>query len=267
MVLDDADNAALVPLFSPERLQALTILTGSSSEAIALHQQTLAVGSQLMKVVATIEIALRNAVEINLQNHFAVPNWLQQPPVQFQWRSEESTKITRALDSARRAEYAKLNQAGKMALDAAAYPNGRPAQVTHLQRSKARRKQIPVTHGKIIAELTLYFWKRLFGPEYQQSLWRPSLKRVFPNKQLKRADVAIRLEAIYQARNRLAHHEPVLHQRFSQTITAIEFVAHELTAQAGAGKPALAKLLAADIDRVVDAEAELRARLDGFRAA
>jgi hypothetical protein len=41
---------------------------------------------------------------------------------------------------------------------------------------------------------------------------------------MKRAQIAENLEHIYQARNRLAHHEPVLHKRFRDAIAAIEFV-------------------------------------------
>lgn len=87
-----------------------------------------------------------------------------------------------AVDSAKRAEYSKLSQAQKAALDALAYPAGRPANTSHLRRAKGRRRQLVVNEGKVIAELTLYFWKRLYGQEYDQSLWRTTLKRTFPDK-------------------------------------------------------------------------------------
>jgi hypothetical protein len=125
--------------------------------AIELHQETLRLGASLMSVTATVEIALRNSVCENLSHHFGVPNWLLQPPVPFQWRLPEQKKITMALDSARRAEYSKLTQAQKGALDALAYPRGRPPNVSHLKRAQDRRRRITVTEGKIIAELTLYF--------------------------------------------------------------------------------------------------------------
>jgi hypothetical protein len=265
MTIEAADVADVTRMLSAERLRALTALTGSAQIAIELHQETLRVGASLMTVIATVEIALRNSVCENLTQHFAVPNWLRQPPVPFQWRAPELKKVAMAHDSARRAEYSKLTQAQKHALDALAYPSGRPSARSHLDRAKDRRKHIAVSDGKIIAELTLYFWKRLYGPDYDQSLWRTSLKRTFPYKKLSRADVAIQLEHIYQVRNRLAHHEPVLHRRFVDTMRAIEFVVQHLeTAKPDCSTP-LAKLLAGDITKVKSEAEALHARLDSFR--
>lgn len=246
----DAEIFDLVRLLSAERLKALTELTGSAQTAIELHQATLALGARLMSVVATIEISLRNAVCENLSQHFGVDSWLLQPPVPFQWKEPEKKKAIQAQDSAQRAEYAKLSQADKGALDLLAYPNGRPPNTSHAKRSKDRRKRIPVSTGKVVAELTLYFWKRLYGPDYEQTLWRPALKKTFPNKKIKRADVATNLEQIYQARNRLAHHEPVLHRRFADTIAAIEYITQNLGSKSPDENLPLAKLIANDVSEL-----------------
>ena len=228
MTIGDEDVGAITRMLSVERLNALSVLTGSKLLAIQLHQDTLRVGALLMTVIATIEIALRNTVCENLTEYFGVQDWLRRPPAPFQWREPELKKVKTAHDSARRAEYSKLSQSAKHGLDAQAYPNGRPLNKSHLDRAKDRRKQINVSDGKVIAELTFYFWKRLYGPEYEQELWRTSLKRTFPNKRVLRSNIAIQLEHIYQARNRLAHHEPVLHRRFDETLNAINFVATHL---------------------------------------
>ena len=228
MAIDAGDVPQLTLLISSERLGVLVALTGSNHRAIELHQETLKLGASLMNVIATVEIALRNAICENLTQHFGVTNWLLQPPVWFQWRKYEKDNASKALDSARRAEYSKLTQEQKAALERLAYPRGRPTNISHLKRAKDRRNHITVSSGKVIAELTFYFWKRLYGPDYDQTLWRTSLKRTFPNKNLPRAVVATRLEQIYQSRNRLAHHEPVLHKRFVGTMAAIEFVIQHL---------------------------------------
>jgi len=266
MAMQEGDVAPLTLLLSPERLGKLTQLTGSAKSAIELHQETLALGAALMNVIATVEIALRNAICENLSQHFGVPNWLIAPPAPFQWRVTERDKGPKALDSAQRAEYSKLSQQDKAVLDALAYPNGRPANTSHAARAKARRKQIQVTDGKVIAEVTLYFWKRLYGPDYEHTLWRPTLKRTFPDKSIKRADVADHLENIYQARNRLAHHEPVLHTRFTDTITSIKYIVERLEApQAGPDTP-LANLLLEPIAKVEKQAQELHSRLAAFRS-
>lgn len=266
MEITGADVSQLTDLLSRERLGALIGLTGSEAEAIILHQATLRLGADLMQVIATVEIALRNAVSENLAGHFGVANWLQQPPVAFRWREPERGKIVSAVDSAKRAEYSKLSQADKAHLDTLAYPQGRPPNTPHLKRAKDRRKHIVVSEGKVIAELTLYFRKRLYGPEYDQTLWRPTLKRTFPNKHLSRATIATQLEVIYQSRNRLAHHEPVLHRRFSDTVSAISFIIENLGSPDPTQGTALARLLSNDIAAVKAKEDCLRARLDAFRS-
>ena len=218
-----------------------------------------------MNVIAIVEIALRNAICGNLSQHFGAPNWLISPPAPFKWRTTEQDKGSKALDSAQRAEYAKLTQQQKATLDALAYPSGRPANTPHAARAKARRKKIQVTDGKVIAEITLHFWKRLYSPDYEQSLWRTSLKRTFPDKSIKRADVADHLERIYQARNRLAHHEPVLHARFTDTIASIKFIVQRLEAPVAGPDTPLANLLAEPI-AAVEAQAQaLHARLATYR--
>jgi hypothetical protein len=265
MPIHAADVPALRDLLSEERLAGLVALTGSTEIAIELHQATLQLNAALMNVTGTIEIALRNAVFDNLCQHFGVGNWLQQPPVAFTWKEPERKSITKAVDSAKRAAYSKLTQADKASLDALAYPRGRPANLSHLKRSQERRRQIAITEGKVIAELTLFFWKRVFGPEYEQTLWRPSLKRVFPDKQLKRAALAIQLERLYQSRNRFAHHEPVLHRRFDETMAAIEFIVQRIGQTAPRANSPLANLTADDLADIRAKETALRTRLDAFR--
>src|SRR6185437_1341131 len=175
MPFSAAEIAILTVHLSPERLAALNKLTGSTDLAIELHQETLKLGASLMFITATIEIALRNTVCDNLARHFGSPAWLLTPPAPFAWRDPEKKSVVRALECPPRAEYSKLSQTEKSALDAAAFPGGRPANLSHLNRAKARRQQMSVTTGKVVAELTLHFWKRLFGPEYEHSLWRPTL--------------------------------------------------------------------------------------------
>ena len=259
------DTATIARFLSHERLSTLVALTGSTADAIDLHQETLRVGAGLINVIGTVEIAVRNSVSENLAHHFGVARWLTQTPVQFKWRDIERKKIEHALDSARRAEYSKLSQAQKAQLDALAYPQGRPPQTSHLKRAKDRRRRIEVSEGQVIAELTMYFWKRLYGPEYDQSLWRETLKRTFPYKKLTRADIAIQLERIYQARNRLAHHEPVLHKRFADTVAAIRFVVERLDTPSPSQDTPLANLVNVDLVDVGQRAANLHARLETYR--
>lgn len=267
MPLEDADLEAIAVLLSPERLAALISLTGSTRTAIELHQETLSLNADLMNLIASIELALRNSVSENLTTYFGTSGWLIRPTAPFQWKSIENKNVQKALESARRAEYSKMTQAQKAALDARAFPQGRPPNTSHQNRAVARRRQISVSDGKIIAETTVYFWKRLYSADYEQTLWRTTLKKTFPNKSLKRAHVADKIEDIYQARNRLAHHEPVLNKRFHDTITAIEFVAENLGATMPSKNQPLAKLIADDLRSIKVKATTLHGRFDAFRKA
>ena len=265
MAIEDADLAEVTKFLSPERLSNLHRLTGNSRAAIEFHQKTLRLGADLLNIIAVIEIALRNSICENLGQHFGQAGWLLNPPAPFHWKESEKNKIIQALDSARRAEYAKLSQADKHALDALAFPNGRPANLQHTRRSKLRREHLQVTDGKIIAELTFYTWKRLCGPDYEHTLWRPTLKRAFPNKRVKRSDVADNLEIVYQSRNRLAHHEPVLYNRFEGTTAAIRYVAQHLEARIPGDQTPLYRLIADDMVAIEVSAAALHAELDAYR--
>lgn len=120
--------------------------------------------------------------------------------------------------------------------------------------------------GQVVAQLTMYFWKRLFSGDYDHALWKPALKRVFPDKSVSRAAVASHLESIYQTRNRIAHHEPVYGRRLAQTETAIEFVARHLGGRGQDGATPLEKLLQPEMVELQNRAGEMRRRLDALQA-
>lgn len=223
--LSDQEIIAAASLLSGDRLAALLRITGTERDAFEVHQQMMAVAAALMPVTGLIEIALRNAICDRLRQMFGTPDWLNNPPAPFSWRGEEASSLVRATRQGQRAEYAKKSNADKKALDAIAYPNGVPQNVSHEHRAKRRQQAIQIHAGQQIAQLTIHFWKRLFSSDYEATLWDRSLKRLFPNKRLTRAEVATQLEAIYQARNRIAHHEPLYGPRLDKTLDAIDFVA------------------------------------------
>ncbi|TWD46806.1 Abi-like protein [Agrobacterium vitis] len=265
MPIEEADVDVLMLFLSRERLGNLHRLTGNWRAAIELHQMTLRLGTDLMTLIAVIEIALRNSICENLAQFFGQPDWLLNPPLPFKWKDKDKRKIQEARKNAQRAEYSKLSQAEKADLDRLAFPGGPPADLSHSDRSRERQRQIPVTDGKIIAELTFYIWKRLCGPDYEHTLWRPVLKKSFPNKRVKRSDVAENLEIIYQARNRLAHHEPVLHKRFADTVSAVRYISQHLGARFPSDATPLYRLIVEDIERIEENAKILHRILDDYR--
>ena len=77
-------------------------LTGSVSRAIGLHQEILALGCELMKVITVLEVALRNAVVENLARHVGVADRRRGSPRRFGWRGDERHRIRTAISDAGR---------------------------------------------------------------------------------------------------------------------------------------------------------------------
>lgn len=242
MQLPDDDVPQIVSLLSTERLSTFTRITGSERDAIALHEQSLRIAAALMPATAMVEIVLRNAICEALRESFGKPDWLLNPPPPFTWKGEEVESIKRCSGWARRAAYANLSQAQKKSLDALAFPSGVPSGTSHEKRSKGRQRHIQITSGQLIAQLTLMFWKRLFSPDYENHLWKRSLRGLFPNKLITRAQVAQNLEVIYQARNRIAHHEPVMRDRLTRVSDAIAFIALNFRSRSASEHAILARL-------------------------
>lgn len=265
--LSDQEIGQVALWLSSERLAALVQITGTERDAFELHQKMMAVGAALMPVIGLLEITLRNAICDRLRQLFGTPDWLNNPPAPFVWRGEEVDSLKRATRQGQRAQYAKLSNTDKRLLDAVAYPQGVPANVTHEARSKARQRAIPLTQGQQIAQLTIMFWKRLFSNDYEATLWARSLKRLFPNKGLTRGQIAVELEHIYQARNRIAHHEPLYGPRLANTLAAIDFIAQNFETRTPAPDALLAKVIAADRARLQQAADDLAAMLAKFNVA
>lgn len=234
----------IITFVSTERLGTFRNLTDSDANAIKLHQHTMQLGAALMSVLGAIEIATRNRVCRQLDLTFGTDDWLFNPPLHFKWKDREKNNIKDARRSAQRVEYSKLDNASKKALDDKAFPGGVPSQLNHFKTVGKRQEQLTVRNGQVVAQLTMYFWKRLFSEEYERALWKRSLKQVFPNKKLTRAQIAQNLEILYQARNRIAHHEPIYGTRLVAILESIEFMTQNFAVRNPSADTPLAKFLA-----------------------
>lgn len=217
-----------IDFISAERLAKYEKFVDSRKKAVALHNHTLQLGSSLMAMIALMELALRNSSNQQLIADFGRDQWLLPLQPSIPLLDREFKTIRQAHKYAQRAAYSKLNYRQKSYLDAFAFPGGVPVGITHKRKTGARQALFVVSHGQVISQTTLSFWKRLYCSEYQEDLWKPSLKRVFPNKQLKRSDVSGALETIYSIRNRVAHHEPVYGKRLKEVMSAISFIRQTL---------------------------------------
>lgn len=80
-------------------------------------------------------------------------------------------------------------------------------------REGLTRKRRPATPGRIVASLTFGFWTALVGTDYDP-LWQRTLHAIArreDGKGLRRKDFSGPLTEIRDLRNRVAHHEPIIH--------------------------------------------------------
>lgn len=85
-------------------------------------------------------------------------------------------------------------------------------QVTEALNELAKAKKV-ATPGRVVAALTFSFWTAMFGRPYE-NLWQMHLHRIArrpDGRGLRRKDLAGELTLIRHLRNRVAHHEPILH--------------------------------------------------------
>ena len=68
----------------------------------------------------------------------------------------------------------------------------------------------PQDPGRIVAALSLGFWVALLAKRYEEDLWRPVLHQCFDPRQDRRR-LHDQLNRLRRLRNRIVHHEPILH--------------------------------------------------------
>jgi hypothetical protein len=94
-------------------------------------------------------------------------------------------------------------------------PTRRLAEIARRDIADARRRATrtgqPETPGRVVAELTLGFWRYLLAARYERALWLTCLRPAFPGIAGRgmRRDVHDALADLHVLRNRIAHHEPV----------------------------------------------------------
>ena len=70
------------------------------------------------------------------------------------------------------------------------------------------------TNGAVVAQLPFAFWVGLLGPKNENEIWRKALYKSFRNRPrgTERKIVHNALDSIRRLRNRIAHHEKILHR-------------------------------------------------------
>lgn len=178
---------AIERLLSRQRLTRYTNMSsGDRQLAIKLYENNSALSEALYIPLQGLEVCIRNSCTIQL-NEFLDENWYKNWHGLFQHPlTEMLEKVTRSLNNDSRA----------------------------------------ITVGTVVSELNLGFWVALLAPRYDSTLWRKALRNAFPfrPKGTERREIHGSLNALRRLRNRVAHHEPILHRNLQRDYELIELV-------------------------------------------
>jgi hypothetical protein len=101
------------------------------------------------------------------------------------------------------------------------------AQLDRLDQAIASLAGRAPTAPLVISHLSMGFWRYLLARRYDRELWTPTLRLAFVAG-VKRDDVADRVEAIQDARNRVAHHKRLAEDP-RETVRKCQFVVNCLS--------------------------------------
>lgn len=163
---------------SSERLSVYASDGVDEKTAFARYLLNMALSQALYVPLQLCEVALRNAIHSYLVTVVRREDWFDEPSFRLtEWGASEVRKA----------------------------------------KDKLARAQKPVTPGRVVAELQFGFWTSMFEAHYERTPFLPrGIKGVFPYlpKSLhNRKDRKNDLEHIRNLRNRVFHHERLLHWR------------------------------------------------------
>jgi hypothetical protein len=146
---------------------------GDRARAIELYTLNTKLSESLYTPLQMLEVALRNRIHA-VMTEARHENWFHESGVLLgKWQPDQ---IAKAIEEVR----------------------------------ESRREPTP---GRSVAALTFSFWTAMFGKEYE-TLWQTTLHRIGSRpdgKGLRRKDFSGPLAPIRTLRNRIAHHEPIIH--------------------------------------------------------
>lgn len=187
----------IIQTLAPERLGAYGKENDAPQLILARYLLNMAICESLYSPLQMAEIALRNSIHRELSIHFDTPEWFWVPKSQTIWQAR---KVREAKE---------------------------------LIESKAK----PATAGRIVAELSFGYWTSFFNKAHASSgIGHRLANKVFmhaPRRQRNLKTLDQRWKRIRDLRNRVFHHERILHwadldKQHTDILEAIEWMSPEL---------------------------------------
>lgn len=162
--------------------------------ALALYEWNLRLGAALMRDIAHVEVAVRNAYDEAITTHRqGGRHWLLDP----------ASPVLAPLWRTRHGGRTDVNARNRTTVaDAVRRCGGASAKP-----------------GEVIAELSFGFWRHCTDTAHEKTLWVPYLHRSWPKK-TSRVAIERSLTIINTARNRASHHEPLFGSQPGRDLTA-----------------------------------------------
>lgn len=177
---------------------------GKVAGAFTLYRWNVAASAAVYETLHLAEVVLRNAMDTHLRTwntRSDAPD--QDAPHSAEWTLDPRQRLTLILGN-------DLDDARRRAAKAVA-------------RSRSPRR--PVTHGDVVAQLTLGSWRYMLPARNlrkrpaKRELWETELHKAFPHAP-GHTQVVDDVEALWLLRNRVAHLEPLLRPRAIEDGTA-----------------------------------------------
>jgi hypothetical protein len=210
MELSEAEALVLRKVFSSTFVQSHLRLEKSNLLAAAeLYYLGMLLSAELIVPLRVVELTIRSSVN-SLMSQRLHARWFADPGHiyrEFKWDNKEKSALKRA-------------------------------------RSDANKEHWPEASAEqLIARTPMNFWVRCFSGKYENQLWHPHLKPLFPDHKVKRRDIHQRLEYLRRVRNRVAHHKLIPPDEGEKSIAAVRYILQNLNSSGNDGFSAVLKLL------------------------
>lgn len=171
-----------------ERLGSyLAAAEGDLERAFHLYEWNMRASAGVLTTTGMVEVLVRNALDGQLQS------------------------------------WARSRHPGRSWFDAAPLDQQGRSDVAKARERASRRGRALEVHGKVVAELSLGFWRYLVASRYFTSLWIPATHAAFPrgdrDLRRRRVDTEAHLQRLLFVRNRAAHHEPIHRRDLARDLT------------------------------------------------
>lgn len=181
--LTDDEVSKIIDVVGRERLSSYLKYTASDREALALYQVNGELSKHIHEVIGGFEVTLRNSVSTAISGHLERDDWYRCRP------------FLQKLEKSRRDNIREV-------------------------RSRLTSDRREHTTGRVVAGLSFHFWVSMHEAKYRDFIWTPFLHKMWPPKSNLRRFHKDLLKT-RDFRNRIAHYEPIINEKWHKRIDMI----------------------------------------------